>query len=89
MSGIKDFYATYKRQGTKSFTTKNEMECLEYLHSLKIPKLSEAERNSCEGLLTKEEVLSAMNNGKNPGNDGPTKEFYMCFSNEICNQLTA
>ena len=30
-----------------------------------------------------------MKNGKSPGNDGLTKEFYMCFFNEICNQLIA
>ena len=67
-------------------------ECLEYLHSLNIPKLSEAERNSCEGLLTKKECWEALNemkNGKSLGNDGLTKEFYMCFFNEICSQLIA
>ena len=30
-----------------------------------------------------------MKNGKKPGNDGLTEEFYMCFLNEICNQLIA
>ena len=30
-----------------------------------------------------------MKNSKSPGNDGHTKEFYMCFCNEICNQLIA
>ena len=46
---IKDFYSTlYKRRSTKG-----EEECLEYLKTLKIPKLSDAERESCEGLLTK------------------------------------
>ena len=74
LSGIKDFYATlYKCRNTK-----NERECLEYLHSLNIPKLSDAERNSC--LLTKKEcweALNAMKNGKSPGNDGLTKEFYI------------
>ena len=78
LSTVKDIYATlYKHRSTK-----NERECLEYLHSLNIPKLSEAERNSCEGLLTKKEcleVLSEMKNGKSPGNDGLTMEFYMCF----------
>ena len=62
------------------------------MHSLNIPKLSEAERNSCEGLLTKRECWEALNemkNGKSPGNDGLTKEFHMCFFNEICNQLIA
>ena len=51
LSSIKDFYATlYKHKSTK-----NERECLEYLHSLNVPKLNEAEKNSCEGLLTKKE----------------------------------
>ena len=71
---------------------KNERECLEYLHSLNIPKFSEVERISCEGLLTKREcweALNAMKNSKSPGNDGLTKEFYICFFNEICNQLIA
>ena len=38
---------------TSAGVQKNERECLEYLHSLNIPKLSEAERNSCAGLLQK------------------------------------
>ena len=89
MSSIKDFYATlYKCRRS----TKNERECLEYLHSLNIPKLTEAERNSCEGLLTKKECWEALNeikNGKSSGNDGLTKKFYIWFFNEICNQLIA
>ena len=28
-----------------------------------------------------------MKNGKSPGNDGLTKEFYVCFFNEIFNYL--
>ena len=88
MSGIKDFYATLY----KCRSTKKERECLEYLHSLNIPKLSEAERNSCEGLLTKKEcweALREMKNGKSPGNYGLTKKLYMSFLNKICNQLIA
>ena len=88
LSSIKDFYATLY----KCRSTKNERECYKYLHSLNIPKLGEAETNFCEGLLTKKEcweVLNEMKNGKSPGNDGLTKEFYKCFFNEICNQLIA
>ena len=49
---------------------------------INIPKLSEAERNSCEGLLPKKECWEALNemkNSKSPGNNRLTKEFYMCF----------
>ena len=48
LSCIKEFYSTlYKRRSTKG-----EEECLEYLKTLKIPKLSDVECESCEGLLT-------------------------------------
>ena len=30
-----------------------------------------------------------MKNGKSPGNDELSKEFYMCFLNQICNRLIA
>ena len=50
---IKEFYSTlYKRHSTKG-----EEECLEYLKTLKIPKLSDVKRESCECLLTKKRVL--------------------------------
>ena len=49
---IKEFYSTlYKRHSTKG-----EEECFEYLKTLKIPKLSDVERESCEGLLTKQSL---------------------------------
>ena len=83
---IKEFYSTlYKRRSTKG-----EEECLEYLKTLKIPKLSDVERESCEGLLTKKEcwdALQRMKNDKSPGSDGLTKEFYVCFFNEVSNIL--
>ena len=50
------------------------------------PKLTESERDSCEGSLTKTEIwegLNSMANNKSPGNDGLSKEFYVCFLNEI------
>ena len=83
---IKEFYSTlYKRRSTKG-----EEECLEYLKTLKIPKLSDVERGSCEGLLTKKECWNAfqrMKNDKSPGSDRLTKEFYVCFLNEVSNIL--
>ena len=82
VSHIKRFYSSlYKRRSSK-----NEKECLEYLRSLNLPQISCCERESCEGLLTRKEcweTLQPMKNGKSPGNDGLTKEFYVCFFNEI------
>ena len=53
---IKVFYSTL----SKSHSTKGEEECLEYLKTLKIPKLSDVERESCEGLLSKNQCLDAL-----------------------------
>ena len=86
MRHVKHFYLDlYKRHSTK-----NEKECLEYLNGLSLPKLKDSEREVCEGLITRKEcwdTLNAMKNGKSPGNDGLTKEFYVCCFNEICSPL--
>ena len=65
---------------------KTEKDCLEYLSKLNAPKLSESDRCICEDKLTLNEcwlALSSMKNGKSPGNDGLTKEFYVCFFEEL------
>ena len=75
MNELKAFYSSlYTRRSTKS-----ESECLSDLHTVNIPNMTESERASCEGSLTKKEILEALNsmaNNKSPGNDG---EFYACF----------
>ena len=53
---------------------------------MNIPKLKVSERDSCKGRLTKKEIQEALNsmaNNKSPENDGLSKEFYVCFFNEI------
>ena len=86
MNHIKEFYASlYKRRSTKT-----EHDCLKYLHNINIPQLSQSERESCQGLLTKREcwkALCSMKSNKSSGNDGLTKEFYRCFFNEISDFL--
>ena len=82
MDYIKDFYSSLYKQ--RSFQT--EAECLECLSRINIPSLTQVESDSCEGLLTKREcweALSLMKHGKSPGNDGPMKECYVCFFEEI------
>ena len=51
-----------------------------------MPKLSESEREEGEGRLTLKncwEALQSMKNGKSSGNDGLTKEFYVCVFEEV------
>ena len=50
--------------------------------NFKSPKLSAQEKQVCEGLLTNDEcikVIKLFYNGKFPGNDGLTAEFYKIF----------
>ena len=51
-----------------------------------ISKLSNLDKNNCEGLITEAECISAlknMNNQKSPGSDGITVEFYKLFWNDV------
>ena len=51
-----------------------------------IPALSVEERLSCEGEITTEECVKALDtfdNGKTPGNDGIPVEFYKTFWNSV------
>lgn len=53
-------------------------------------KLSESERESIEGIISKQEVLKAlksMKNNKSPGLDGLPREFYVIMWDEIGNEL--
>ena len=55
---------------------------MDYLQSLNLPKLSNDDRLCCEGKLNLQEcweALNSMKNGKTPGNDGLTKEFFCMF----------
>ena len=79
---IKSFYEYLYTK--KSLQT--ERECLEFLTRINTPHLSESDKASCEGKLTLQniwEALISMKNGKTPGNDGLTKEFYVCFFGEL------
>ena len=69
---------------------KQKLNVLLYLRNINIPKLTDDERNVCEGKLTKMEIWNALNsmgNNKSPGNDGLSKEFYVCFFREIRSYL--
>lgn len=53
-----------------------------FLHNCNVPKLSDKEKNMCEGNICVEEAskaLKMMKNGSSPGSDGITTEFYKMF----------
>ena len=55
------------------------------LHLLIRPSYQKVKREKCDGRLTLQkcwEALQSMTNGKSPENDGLTKEFYVCFSED-------
>ena len=83
---IKSFY-------TNLYTIKSrktERECLQYIASINTPKPSDTDKLSCEGKLTLQncwDALNSMKSGNTPGNDGLTKEFYVCFFGEVASLL--
>ena len=83
---IKGFYSDlYKRRAFKT-----QEECFKYLESFNMPRLNEFDRYRCEGIIKKREcwdALSSMNNNKSPGNDGLSKEFYICFLEKLADPL--
>ena len=59
---------------------------MQYLAPISTPQLSYTDREVCEGKITVQncwEALVSMKDGKSPGNDGLTKEFFVCFFGEV------
>ena len=52
-----------------------------HLEHIPLPKLIIEETLSCEDIISED----IMENNKSPGTDGPAKEFYECFWDEIKN----
>ena len=57
-----------------------------YLDNIPLPKLTNEQTLSCEGIISEDEVfksLKSMDNNKSPRNDGLSKEFDECFWDEV------
>ena len=53
-----------------------------YLDKILLPKLTNEQTLSCEGIISEDELfksLKSMDNNESPGNNGLSKEFYECF----------
>ena len=91
MKEIHSFYSTlFDRKISKS-----RAQCLTFLNSMDIPRISDQHKDDCEKNLTVDELknsLLPMSGGKSPGNDGLTVEFYKfvwsdikdIFYNSVC-----
>ena len=79
---IKSFYQSlYSNRSLKT-----EKQCLDYLKYINTPKLTIQQKMVWEEKLAVKEcfdTLLTMSNGKSPGNDGLTKEFYVCFWEDL------
>ena len=79
---LKSFYSSLKRK--RSLITEDES--MEYLGNINTPKLQDNDIKRCERKLTLKEcweALNSMKNNKSLGNDGFTKEFYVCLLGDL------
>lgn len=70
----------------KSKTSVSSEAIVDFLHSLPLPKLSEADQEMLNANITIQEILDAFNafpNGKAPGPDGFCIEFYKQYAGKI------
>ena len=86
LSAIEDFY----RDLYTSKISRAQSEFDQFTQNLTTPQLLNDERDELEGILTFEEckdTLKSFSNGKSPGEDGFTVEFYRSFFDILGNHL--
>ena len=82
MTELKSFYQDLYRNKDNNMSAYWNENFQKFTQNLNIPKLSDDQQSYCEGDLTYQECLKALNsfkNNKSPGNDGLTAEFYKKF----------
>ena len=88
LNELHKFYSTlFKRR-----VSKTERECKAFLDSIHLPSLSDEQKLLCDKPITIDDLyqsLSSMSNGKSPGNDGFSVEFFKFFWEDIKDLLFA
>ena len=85
------FHHFYETLFTEKLQTQNE-DITAYLNQISIPVLTGEQSQTCESLISENELLKGlknMSNNKSPGNDGLTKEFYETFWEDLKKPLCA
>lgn len=81
---IKEVHSFYRDLFTQRGVNEEDERFL--LNKIKI-KVSEEDKKMCDGIITEKEIESAimqLSNGKSPGTDGLTSEFYKVFKDVLC-----
>ena len=79
---LKEELRYYQNLYTSTCTNPNDTCFDKFFESLTLPKLTAQLANTCDGFLTKDKChasLKEFSNGKSPGTDGLTAEFYLKF----------
>jgi hypothetical protein len=82
------FYHKLYSNNTSEEGARKKEEAKQIFQDNSLPKLSETNKESCETDITIEEVgaaLKQLDNGKSPGSDGFTTDFYKFFWPQIKN----
>ena len=72
----------YKELYTSTGANSDDQRFDTFVNNPVLPEISADQKQSCEGLLTKDECfasLKQMAKGKSPGSDGLSAEFYLAF----------
>ena len=67
---------------SKKNASKSDLEKKSFLNSITLPNLTSKSFDICESEITEKDLITAlkrMSNGKSPGHDGLTKQFYEHF----------
>ena len=79
-------YYTHLYSGKNSYVTSSDEIKRAFMPNESHVKLNQEQKDSCEGIITKEELTEVLKNTKNnksPGIDGIPYEFYKMFWNDI------
>ena len=79
---LTELYAFYSDRFSRKIDVRAQ-QCDDFLSNIAtLPTVTEEESLLCEGMVKCTDVLSAlksMSDNRSPGNDGLSKEFYLCF----------
>ena len=87
---LNEVHRFYKELYTSTGANSDDQRFDTFVNNPVLPEISADQKQSCEGLLTKDECfasLKQMAKGKSPGSDGLSAEFYLAFWESVGQEL--